>query len=145
MLLTRLNGRFFSVNGAASGVLQPAAGAKGTVASLAQASFPAAPAAPASSPLLLGGDETTVHAQAHAHTRLRKRGERGESARRGTKQLEWLRFADSSLFCDVRLPVFLFQLREEFGVLSAELRELDPESPCKEQKQHSAARASPCR
>ena len=55
-------------------------------------------------------------------------------ARRGTKQLEWLRFADSSLFCDVRLRVRLFQLREEFGVLSAELRELDPESPCKEQK-----------
>lgn len=53
-------------------------------------------------------------------------------ARRGTKQVEWLRFAD--VHRDVRLPVFLFQLREEFGVLSAELRELDPESPCKEQK-----------
>lgn len=118
------------MNAAAGGVLQPAAGAKGTVASLA--SFPAAPAAPAATPLLIGGDETTVHAQAHAHTRSKLRGERGELARRGTKQVEWLRFAD--VHRDVRLPVFLFQLREEFGVLSAELRELDPESPCKEQK-----------
>lgn len=44
---------------------------------------------------------------------------------------EWWRLTLRSS-CDVRRCrcLFLFQLREEFAALSAELRELDPESPC---------------
>lgn len=64
-------------------MLQPAAGAKGTVASLA--SFPAAPAAPAATPLLIGGDETTVHTSTRTHA-LETEGGKGRvgSARNET-------------------------------------------------------------
>ena len=141
------------MNAAAGGALQPAAGAKGSVQALA--SFPAAatPAAAAAAPsatrLLISADETTVHTQAHARTRERgmRRSRRRAVTPNGSEwlQLSRLRFADSSVTSDLRVcpPVLLFQLREEFGVLSAELRELDPESPCEEQNNSGAAHAGP--